>query len=234
MDQHICEATLIVVAHPDDEVLGAGGTASILSQSRDVHVCILSGHAAARAHRPSDDELLADTLKATAEVGMETPVFGSFPNIRMNTIDHIDLVSFIETRIRETGARSIITHHPNDLNDDHRQVSVACQAAARLSQRGADVDSLKSLLYMEIPSSTDWAFPNAQSPFSPNGFVELTERHLQKKLDALAHYRHIMREYPHPRSSEVIRGLAAYRGGQAGLRFAEAFQVAYLDLTPRR
>ena len=225
-------STLIVVAHPDDEVLGAGGYAHVLPAHEHVHVVMLCGQVTARTRRPDDDDLVADLTAATAHVGIGEPILGPFPNIRMNTVDHLDLVQFIEDAIRRTRPTRLITHHPSDLNDDHRQVSHAAQAAARLHQRGADVPRLASLLFMEVLSSTGWAFPGAHPGFTPTGYVELGDDALTRKVEACAMYRHVMRDYPHPRSEETVRALATFRGAQAGMRYAEAFQVAFVDVGP--
>lgn len=222
---------LIVVAHPDDEVLGAGATAAALTaRGHQVRACILSGEVTARLHRPSDTELLEDTRAAASVLGMQEPILGSFPNIAMNTVPHLSLVQFIESAIESTGASRILTHHPSDLNDDHRQVSAACQAAARLSFRRAGVSRLKALHFMEVLSSTDWAFPGPHEPFQPTAFFEVGEANLRLKLEALGCYRDVIRPFPHSRSETVIRSLAALRGAQSAMNYAEAFQVAFTDI----
>lgn len=227
----VTNSALIVVAHPDDEVLGAGGTAWMLSQAGwRVRTCILSGNVDARKHRPDNAALLSDTLDAARILGMDEPILGDFPNIRMNTVPHLDLVQFIEQGIEESAATQIFTHHPNDLNDDHRQVSAGAQAAARLAARRPGMQPLQGLHYMEIPSSTDWAFPNDKQPFRPNSYVEIGLDALEAKLQALACYRGVMRPFPHPRSEEAIRGLAAVRGGASNLNHAEAFESVFVDL----
>ena len=129
-------AVLIVVAHPDDEVLGAGGIAAALAdQEHEVTACILSSVVAARDRRPQDHELLDDIFGAAKTLGMQTPILGDFPNIELNVVPHLHLVQFVEASIVSTGATQVFTHHPGDLNDDHKQVSAACQAAVRLPLR---------------------------------------------------------------------------------------------------
>jgi len=225
---------LIVVAHPDDEVLGCGATMAALAQAgTEVCCCIGSGSVDARNGRPEPAELLTDMHKAHALLGLSNPIVGDFPNIRFNTVPHLEMVRFVEKAIEETGADTIYTHHPHDLNDDHLHLSRACQAAARLSQRRSGVAPLRALYFMEILSSTDWAFAGAATPFCADTFFEIGEEMLQKKLDALAAYRGVMRDFPHPRSGEVVRGLAAYRGGQAGVKYAEAFQTAFRAFSAR-
>jgi len=219
---------LTVTAHPDDEILGFGASAFTLSQQgHTVYNCILSGNAEARLHRPEDKVLYENTCTAQQIVGAQPPVLGSFPNIQFNTIPHIELVQFIEAVIKQVQPDYIFTHHPSDLNDDHMHTSRACQAAARLFQRQSNIKSLQGLYFMEIPSSTDWAFPSNNAPFQPNTFIEVGEAGVAKKIEALSAYQGVMREYPHPRSVQVLQGLAALRGGQSGLLYAEAFQAAF-------
>lgn len=225
---------LIVVAHPDDEVLGCGGTAAVLAdQGISVRSCILCGQVDVRQHRPELPELVQDTYRAQEILGIGAPILGDFPNIQLNMVPHLHLVQFIERAILETGANTVFTHHPHDLNNDHYHTSIACQAAVRLFQRRPGVKPLAGLYYMEIPSSTDWAFSDSGQQFTADAFVELGEDFLAKKIEALRAYRGVMRPYPHPRSDEALRGLAAYRGGQAGAHYAEAFQTAFHRLDAR-
>lgn len=219
---------LIVVAHPDDEVLGVGATIYKLAQAgHQVNVCIMSGEVNARNYRPREDELHKDVKNSTTILGVKRVITGDFPNIEFNTVPHLKLVQFIEKAIIETEAEIIFTHHPADINNDHLHTSLACQAAVRLFQRRNDVQPLKELLLMEVPSATEWGLNEAMQTFIPNTFIEVGEGGVDKKIEALAQYRGVMRDYPHPRSNEAIKGLAAYRGGQAGMVYAEAFQSVF-------
>jgi LmbE family N-acetylglucosaminyl deacetylase len=218
---------LSVTAHPDDEVLGFGATAAKLSaQGHTVVNCILSGDVNARRHRPEDDELMGHIRDAQAIMNCQPAILGSFPNIQFNMVPHIELVQFIEKVIEEIQPDYIFTHHPGDLNNDHFHVSKACQAASRLYQR-KPVKRISGLYFMEILSSTDWAYHDSGSQFTPNTFFEIGEEYLDIKLKALFAYKGIMRDFPHPRSVEIVKGIAAYRGGQSGLNYAEAFQSVF-------
>ncbi len=223
---------LVVVAHPDDEVLGFGGTASVLAKhGREVVACILSGAAEARRRHPGDDALEEDAVAAAEVLGMSKPIFGAFPNIKMNSVPHLDLVQFIEEAIDTTGAVHLVTHHVGDLNDDHRQVARATHAAARLSQRRNNTSGLVSLHAMEVPSSTDWAFGGSGEHFSVTSFFEIGTAGLARKQQALACYREVTRPYPHPRNDAVIEAWAVMRGAQAGLPLAEGFETLHIDLS---
>ena len=217
---------LFVVAHPDDEVLGAGATIHKLVQNGyKVTVAIMSGHVAARNNLSAT--LTEDEAKAMAIMGVEKVYHADFPNIKMNTVPHLELVQFVEKCIEDFMAEAIVTHHPADTNNDHVMTSYAAQAACRLFQRREGIPKLKQFLYMEVLSSTEWSLDSSANRFTANHFVEIGPEGVDLKLQALAAYQGVMRPYPHPRSEEAIRGLAAYRGCQAGLNYAEAFELVY-------
>lgn len=221
-------SVLVVVAHPDDEVLGAGGTIYTLAKKNiEVDVCVMSAQAQARTFRPTDKELENDMNSSMDSLGVRKRILGDFPNIELNRVPHLELVRFIEAAILETDADVIITHHPSDLNNDHLHTSLSCQEAVRLFQRRKGIKPLKELIYMEVLSATDWSTNPSFQKFSPNLFIEIGEEGLHKKIEALSMYRKVMREYPHPRSIESLRGLAAYRGSQAAYIYAEAFESAF-------
>ncbi len=217
---------LFVVAHPDDEVLGAGATINKLTKKgHNVAVAIMSGHAAARANISktlSDDE--ANSMRT---LGVHKVYHADFPNIKMNIVPHLDIVQFIEQCIEDFQANVIFTHHPSDTNIDHQETSRAAQAACRLFQRTTGVPALQTFGYMEILSSTEWSLMEASNRFCPNYFCEIGLEGVEVKLEALKYYKGVMRDFPHPRSEETIKGLAAYRGSQAGCIFAEAFEIVF-------
>ena len=221
-------AYLIVVAHPDDEILGAGATINKLAQdNQEVNVCILSSKAEARQHKPDDNSLQQDCDEALKMLGVSKVFKGEFPNIKLNTVAHLDIVQFIEKCIVQTNADVIITHHPSDLNNDHLHTSLACQAASKLFQRNSNIKPLKALLFMEVLSSTEWALNTSAQDFRPNIYVEVGKEGVDKKIEALSKYNGVMRPYPHPRSKEALEALATYRGCQAGCNYAEAFELAF-------
>lgn len=217
---------LFVVAHPDDEVLGAGATINkLVKQGNKVAVAIMSGHAAARANISAT--LTEDEAKAMSILGVEKVYHADFPNIKMNTVPHLDLVKFIESCIEDWQAEAIVTHHPSDTNIDHQETGKAVNAACRLFQRTDGVPKLKEVMYMEVPSSTEWSLNTAVNRFQPNTFVEIGVEGVLIKIKALEAYAGVMRMFPHPRSEKAIEGLAAYRGSQSGREYAEAFECVF-------
>ncbi|CBK79359.1 Uncharacterized proteins, LmbE homologs [Coprococcus catus GD/7] len=217
---------LFVVAHPDDESDAAGGTIhKLIQEGNNVAVAIMVSQAAAR--RDLSDTLSDDEREALSILGVEKVYHADFPNIKMNTVPHLELVQFIEGCIEDFKADAIVTHHPTDTNNDHAMTSYAAQAASRLFQRKPGIPQLKLFMYMETPSATEWSLDSSAKRFTPNYFVEIDKEGVQTKIKALQAYKGVMRPYPHPRSNEAYEGLAAYRGCQAGLKYAEAFEIVF-------
>ena len=218
---------LVVVAHPDDEILGFGGTGAKLAREGEVvQPIILCGNVQERVKRPDIQDLYNNMIEANQYLGFNTPVLGEFPNIRMNTVDHIEIVKFIEQQIIKFQPNRIFTHHPSDLNDDHVHTAKACLPAARLFQRRVNIRPLDAIYFMEILSSTDWSFPMVKKKFEPDTFIDISQTH-EVKLQALSKYKDVMRPSPHPRSIEVLNGHARVRGSQCGYEYAEAFQSVF-------
>lgn len=122
---------LFVVAHPDDESDAAGGTISkLIKEGNNVAVAIMVSKAAAR--RNLSATLSEDEREAMEILGVKKIYHADFPNIKMNTVPHLELVQYIESCIEDFGAEIIITHHPTDMNNDHVMTSYAAQTACRL------------------------------------------------------------------------------------------------------
>ena len=217
---------LVVVSHPDDEVLGAGATIhKLVQEGHDVAVATMVSKAEARSNLSAS--LIDDQKKAFSILGVSKSYSANYPNIKTNIVPHLELVQFIERCLEDFDADVVITHHPSDVNIDHSITSNAAQVACRLSQRKNGLSKLKLVLLMEIPSSTDWSFSCSTSKFNPNYYVEIDKEGLDLKFEALRAYKGIMRSYPHPRSEESISGLAAFRGSQSGCNYAEAFECVF-------
>jgi len=215
---------LVIAAHPDDEVLGCGGTiAKLASEGAEVQVLFLADGVSARESDLANDELV--TRRAAARgacglLGVQKVSFKDFPDNRMDTIALLDVAKVIEVEIASFAPDTIFTHHAGDLNIDHRRIHEATVVACR-PQRGFPV---KTLLLFEVPSSTEWQLPDTAAVFAPNWFVDISTT-LEKKMAALDIYKDEMRDWPHPRSMRAIEHLAHWRGACVGVDAAEAFML---------
>lgn len=218
---------LVVAAHPDDEVLGCGGTiAKYALEGRPVHVLLLADGESSR--ESSKDLGFGELIKArnsSAEkaaelLGVSSLRICGFPDNRLDSVDILDLVKVIEQSIRDILPGTVFAHHYGDVNVDHRRVHEGVLAACR-PQPGHCV---KELFFFEIPSSTEWRTPNSATAFVPNYFVNI-EKFIDSKKEALMAYATEMRGFPHPRSIKAVEALAQWRGATVGTLAAEAFMV---------
>ena len=204
---------LVVAAHPDDEILGCGGTiARHVQDGDDVHVVILSEGITSRGTREGVDELIGAATKAHKLMGSIVSHY-DFPDNRMDEIPLLDVVKVVEPAIQIVQPEIVYTHHGGDLNIDHRVTHKAVMTACR----PLPGSMVKTVLCFEVPSSTEWG-----ESFVPNWFVGID---LDKKIEALRAYDAEMREYPHPRSYLAVKYLAQWRGATAGVEAAEAFML---------
>lgn len=220
------ENVLVVAAHPDDEILGCGGRLAAHADGGDsIHVLILAEGVTSRSDVRDEkgDESAISALQTAAQkaleiIGGNSLTFAGFPDNRMDSVDLIDVVKKIEQEISATDPSVVYTHHPGDLNIDHRIAAQATLTACRpLPGRRAC-----SVLAFETVSSTEWALPNPEHAFVPTVYADIS-RQLDRKIAALDAYKSEMRAFPHPRSLEVVRALAIKRGSECGRENAEAF-----------
>jgi len=217
------ERVLVVAAHPDDEVLGCGGTmATLAARGAAITVAFLADGVTARG---AIDQTALGARHAAARsaceiLGAGEPLFGDFPDNRMDTLPRLEVIQFVEALVREHAPDTLITHHTGDVNIDHRRVHEAVVTACR-PQQGHPV---RTLLFFEVPSSTEWQTPGSGAPFLPNWFCDISE-HLKAKLTALEAYAQELRLWPHPRSRQAVEHLAHWRGACVGCDAAEAFML---------
>ena len=212
---------LIVVAHPDDEVLGCGGTISKLKATSEIRVIYMTDGVSSRGtKRKIEIKNRKNSAKNLAKfLSFPEPKFFNFPDNRMDTVSRLKIIKKIEQQINNFKPYTIITHYAHCLNIDHRityeSVITACRPINKLS--------VKKILSFEIPSSTEWAFIKNKS-FEPNYFIDITN-HLKNKMKYLNFYKKELRNYPHSRSIKAIRSLASVRGVSCGVKFAEGFYL---------
>lgn len=219
---------LIVAAHPDDEVLGCGGAVAKHVRSGD-EVCMLilgEGLTARESSRDmglrvTDLPALDESLRTAARLlGVREVRHCQLPDNRFDSVPLLDIAKQVEAVVGEWKPEIMYTHHPGDLNVDHRRVFEAVMAAAR-PQPGC---TIRTILAFEVPSSTGWSGSDPERAFVPNAFTDISDT-LDLKVKAMEAYVSEIRPYPHPRSSEGIRILAKYRGLMVSLVAAEAFVI---------
>lgn len=216
---------LVIAAHPDDEVLGCGGTiARLAAEGAAVSILILANGLTSRADfDPVKD---ADRLRfhheraraAGALLGAREVNLAGFPDQKMDTVPLLDITQTIEREIARVRPETIFTQHGGDLNMDHVITFRATLTATRPMPGGI----VKRVYSYEIPSSTEWAFAQFEPRFSPQVFFDIGA-HLETKIAAMQIYESEARTFPHPRSPEALRAAAHRWGSTVGLPAAEAF-----------
>jgi len=218
---------LVVGAHPDDEVLGCGGTAArLIQEGREVHFAVLGEGITSRHAQRSDADAtqLADLHRqaqaAADKLGAASLTLRKLPDNRLDTVPLLDVVKVVEELVERIKPEVIYTHHPGDLNVDHGVVHRAVMTATRplVGQ------SVREIYAFEVPSSTEWAFGSLRPAFHPNVFVDVAAT-LEAKITAMACYETESRKFPHPRSPEALRAVARRWGSVVGCQAAEAFEL---------
>ena len=227
---------LIFVAHPDDEVLGMGGTIANHVKLKDpVKIVILatgitsrkkSGYKNTTNYKISQFEeeemkkeiegLRKNSRKAAKILNVKEIGFYDFPDNEMDSIPLLKIVKTIEKEITKFNPDIVYTHHHGDLNIDHRIVYQATLTACRPIG-----NNIKKIISFEVPSSTEWNYP---ATFNPNYFVNISNQ-IETKIKALEAYSTEIKKFPHPRSSKYLKILAEKWGAITGLKSAEAFEI---------
>jgi len=212
---------LIIAAHPDDEVLGCGGTISKLKHENEINVIFMTNGVSARGKNKLKEikERKHSCLKLFKYLSIPKPFFFDFPDNEMDKIPLLKIVKKIENKIRLIKPDTIFTHYSHCLNIDHKKtfdaVITACRPVNKLT--------VKKILSFEIPSSTDWAMYDGNQ-FHPNYFIDVS-KNIEEKIKLIKFYKDELREYPHSRSYKGIKSLASVRGMSCGVKFAEGFYL---------
>lgn len=214
---------LIVVAHPDDEVLGCFGTvAKLIKNGYEAYTLILGEGKTSRDNKlfknqKKEIELLnTEMRKANDLIGIKKVFTERFPDNRFDSVDLLDIIKVV-TKVKEEVQPDIIfTHYENDLNIDHQITYKAVLTATRPTKQ----ECVKELYSFEILSSTEWNYPLT---FSPDTYFDIEDT-MQLKLLAMKEYQSELCTYPHPRSLKGIEINAKYQGMRVGKEYVEAFK----------
>ena len=215
---------LIVVAHPDDEVLGCFGTVARLIKEGYIAYTLILGEGKTsrndtRIIENNKDEIEVLNLeikKANDIIGIKKVFVESFPDNRFDSVDLLDIIKVISKVKDEVRPDIIFTHYENDLNIDHQITYKAVITATRPMED----ECVKEIYSFEILSSTEWNYPLS---FSPDTYYDISKT-LDKKLDAMQAYSSELCTYPHPRSLKGISLNAQYQGMRVGKDYVEAFK----------
>jgi LmbE family N-acetylglucosaminyl deacetylase len=221
------QKVLVVAAHPDDEVLGCGGTiAKHVEKGDDVFTLIIGDGITSRYAESELDKdyvnkqvnkIKENCLDAAKILGVkEVTIIGNHC-CRFDKIPLLDITKLIEKKIGKIKPDVIYTHSPLDVNNDHRIVF----KAVLIATRPLPGFCVKKLLAFEVLSSTEWNFYNK---FRPNVYEDISQT-INKKIEAMESYGHELRDFPHPRSIEAMKILAKKRGCEVGVNYAESFEL---------
>jgi LmbE family N-acetylglucosaminyl deacetylase len=216
---------LVIAAHPDDEVLGCGGTIARLSgEGFKVSVVILGEGIASRYTDRDESEserklLHANCKKASDLLGVTNLQIHNLPDNQFDMVSLLTLAKIIEGEIKKWDPVWIYTHHHSDLNIDHTLTN----KATLIATRPVEGNKVRRLFSYEVPSSTEWSF-GTTGGFQPNSFMDISNT-MERKIEALKIYEGEVRRFPHPRSPESLRAIAMRWGSVSGLHAAEAFEL---------
>jgi len=219
---------MIVVAHPDDELLGLGGTMNKLISEYLVqtHLIILGEGITSRSESRNvslwENELQihkANIKKAQKAIGYHTLSVHDFPDNRFDAVNLLDIIKVIETEKNTFNPDVIFTHHGGDLNIDHQKTFEAVVTSCRPMES----ENVKTIITFETPSGTEWRASSDPRHFIPNLYFKISEQNLAAKIKGMEHYEFERRAYPHPRSPEALKITAQKNGINVGVPLAEAF-----------
>lgn len=215
---------LVVVAHPDDEVLGMGGTiAKLTTQGKEVYVLIVTDGSSSQYRYSDDLDAIINVKKtetqACADVlGVKKVYYGGLPDMKLDNIPHIDINEVIEKHINMLEPDTVFTHFWGDVNLDHQNVYKSTLVAVRPVMGQV----VKSLYCYRVPSSTEWTPNKADTIFMPNIYVDISE-FAEQKYEAFSKYSTELCDYPHPRSVQYLREDDIAAGLKVGLPATEEF-----------
>lgn len=221
---------LIVVAHPDDELLGLGATMNKVINETDAitHVVILGEGITSRSNDRNvgawKEELeihRSNISRAQKVIGYHGVSIYDFPDNRFDTVALLDIIKIVEKEKQQFKPDIIFTHHGGDVNIDHQRTFEAVLTSCRPMQ----FETAKTIITFETPSGTEWRLPSDPRHFLPNMFISVEEDNLIAKIKGMESYEFEKRAFPHPRSPEALRIQAERWGVAVGCRLAEAFCV---------
>lgn len=214
---------LVIAAHPDDEVYGMGGTiAKLAYKKHEVYVLIITDGCSAqyKGQLHLIQEKKKQARKANAILGVKEVFFADLPDMKLDKVDHVVLNHVIEKTVWDLNPDIVYTHFYGDVNKDHQCVFDSTMVAVRPTPS----QNVQAVYCYQVPSSTEWAAGVPKNMFVPNVFEEIS-LYYEKKQQAIMAYSMEIRDYPHPRSLEVVKLYDEVMGKRNGLNLAEGFML---------
>jgi LmbE family N-acetylglucosaminyl deacetylase len=212
---------MVIAAHPDDELLGVAGTLlKHKERGDDVSILILGDGEISRDENPQVEKRESNAQKMGQKLGVKNLFLEKFLDNQFDSSPLLDIVKVVGKHVDQVKPTIIYTHHPYDLNVDHRLTAQAVLCHCR-PMPGL---SVKKIATFETVSTTEWQVKRGETAFCPNEYQNIT-KYIDGKIELLKIYDDEMRPYPHPRSFEGIRVLAQMRGIEVGYEYAEAFEI---------
>ena len=204
---------LIVVAHPDDETIGMGGTIKKLSKDNEITLCVMSDGASAQYDDQKMIQIRQDACKKAGKIlGISNFYFFDFPDMKLDSIPHLEINKELEKIIKKTNPKILYSTPYNDLNKDHQKVFESCSVISR-----PDSSKIKQFFCFEIGGRN-------KIPFMSNTYVNISKE-LPFKIKAFQQYKSEINPFPHPRSKKFLESLSHVRGVESGFKNAEAFEL---------
>jgi LmbE family N-acetylglucosaminyl deacetylase len=219
---------LVIAPHPDDEVLGCGGTIRrLVNEGFEVTVAIATkGTPLFPASQVK--QVRSEARKAAKRLGVEKLLFLDLPVTTLHLIpEHKLNKTFIDLIAKKVKPDIVFLPYQADRHEDHRQIFDAAMVAMRPDGRNHQVSRI---CCYETVSETHWSVAGIESPFDPNSYIDISET-LKDKLEAMRLYKSQLDAKIPARSIEAIESLARFRGSVVGMPAAEAFLIIR-DLWP--
>ncbi len=210
------ENVLVIAAHPDDELLGSGGTLKKLINNGYKVITVI----VAKGRKEEEHQMDQIVLNANKQLGIDEVIFLKYPNLLLETMPLHVINKEIEALLVKYEPSMVFTHHYGDINKDHQILFQAVLTATRPLPGKKPIE----LLCFETVSSSEWSQQSDDKIFKPNYYVDITDT-IDVKIESLRFYDVEMRPFPHPRSYDGIRYLARVRGMTVGVEFAESFEI---------
>ena len=212
---------LIIAPHPDDEILGLGGTISKLSsQGHKVTVLTVSGHLPPLYKKEVFEEHKRQTIEAHKIIGAHKSIFLEIPATFVKDEPVAELNGKIYEVLKNTQPKIVFLPFP-DRHIDHKVIFESSMVAIRPLHDSKCIELSASY---EVLSETHWNAPAIEPVFIPNITVDITD-HIETKLSALSCFKGEIMPFPGPRSIEAVEALAKFRGTQAGFAYGESLQL---------